>query len=187
MRIPDPPRGEEYWVAADDEFQHAEDLVRYIRRVHGDAFCIGVAGSWPILNRLRFQLIDDAVISGYPEGHADSEDKLADVEYLFQKQEAGADFVVTQLFYDVDAFIVWYRACRARGRSTSFYLPVDIEMKIDMTRDHYSDFTGNHADSELSIFSTNDESLQVFHPGAYRHRSPTYRGLSSLPLRFGSR
>lgn len=54
---------------------------------------------------------------GYPEGHADSEDKLADVEYLFRKQEAGADFVVTQLFYDVDAFIVWYRACRARGQS----------------------------------------------------------------------
>lgn len=43
--ISDPPRGEEYWVAADNEFQHAEDLVRYIRRVHGDAFCIGVAGS----------------------------------------------------------------------------------------------------------------------------------------------
>ena len=57
--------------------------------------------------------------SGYPEGHADSSDKFADVEYLFQKQEAGADFVVTQLFYDVDAFVLWYRACRARGELTA--------------------------------------------------------------------
>lgn len=37
------------------------------------------------------------------------------MEYLYEKQEAGADFVVTQLFYDVEVFVVWYRACRARG------------------------------------------------------------------------
>lgn len=53
---------------------------------------------------------------GYPEGHADSPDKFADINYLVEKQEAGADFVVTQLFYDVDVFISWYKACRARGR-----------------------------------------------------------------------
>lgn len=55
--------------------------------------------------------------AGYPEGHADSDDKLSDIDYLFEKQEAGADFVVTQLFYDVDVFMTWYRACRARGPS----------------------------------------------------------------------
>ncbi|KAM0753743.1 methylenetetrahydrofolate reduct [Meredithblackwellia eburnea MCA 4105] len=91
----DPPRGEEYWTASDDRFQHATDLVQYIRAKHDDYFCIGVAG--------------------YPEGHADSEDKVSDIEYLFQKQQAGADFVVTQLFYDVNVFMEWYRACRARG------------------------------------------------------------------------
>ncbi|GAA5862151.1 hypothetical protein JCM8547_007757 [Rhodosporidiobolus lusitaniae] len=91
----DPPRGEEYWVAASDEFQHATDLVKYIRREYGDDFCIGVAG--------------------YPEGHSDSPDKQADVDYLYEKQQAGADFVVTQLFYDVDVFMKWYKACRKRG------------------------------------------------------------------------
>lgn len=55
---------------------------------------------------------------GYPEGHADSDDKLADVEYLWEKQEAGANFVITQLFYDVEVFMTWYRACRARGTSS---------------------------------------------------------------------
>ncbi|EMS25377.1 methylenetetrahydrofolate reductase (NADPH) [Rhodotorula toruloides NP11] len=90
----DPPRGEEYWTASSDKFQHATDLIKYIRKEYGDDFCIGVAG--------------------YPEGHADSADKLADVEYLFEKQQAGADFVVTQLFYDVGVFMEWYRACRKR-------------------------------------------------------------------------
>ena len=91
----DAPRGEEYWVASDPEFQHGSDLVRYIRRQHGDYFCIGVAG--------------------YPEGHCDSSDKTSDTQYLLDKQEAGADFVVTQLFYDTDAYEKWQDEARARG------------------------------------------------------------------------
>lgn len=93
----DPPRGEEYWVAADDRFQHATDLVRYIRENHGSYFCIGVAG--------------------YPEGHADYVDRdvKRDLRYLKEKQDAGAQYIITQLFYDVDRFISWYKECRDIG------------------------------------------------------------------------
>ncbi|KAJ9475873.1 Methylenetetrahydrofolate reductase 1 [Pseudozyma hubeiensis] len=93
----DPPRGEEYWVAADERFQHATDLVRYIRDTHGDHFCIGVAG--------------------YPEGHADYVDRdvKRDLRYLKAKQDAGAQYIVTQLFYDVDQFLAWYKDCRDIG------------------------------------------------------------------------
>jgi methylenetetrahydrofolate reductase (NADPH) len=91
----DAPRGEEYWVASDPEFQHGADLVRYIRRQHGDYFCIGVAG--------------------YPEGHCDSSDKQIDTKYLLDKQEAGADFIVTQLFYDTEAYRNWQDDARSRG------------------------------------------------------------------------
>jgi methylenetetrahydrofolate reductase (NADPH) len=117
VRAADPPRGEEYWVAASEDFQHATDLVRYIRKEYGDLFCIGVAGalSFPLL--FPRILADEGKLAAYPEGHADSPDKLADVEYLYEKQQAGADFVVTQLFYDVDVFMKWYNACRERGAS----------------------------------------------------------------------
>jgi methylenetetrahydrofolate reductase (NADPH) len=94
----DPPRGQEYWVAADDRFQHATDLVTYIRERHGDAFCIGVAG--------------------YPESHPDTHttgSKDEEYGHLIAKQAAGANFIVTQLFYDVEAFLSWYRNCRKHG------------------------------------------------------------------------
>ena len=91
----DPPRGDEYWVAADEQFQHAADLVRYIRQEHGDYFCLGVAG--------------------YPEGHCDAEDKSQEIHFLKAKVDAGADFVITQLFYDVDVYMNWYNACRKQG------------------------------------------------------------------------
>lgn len=76
-------------------FQHGSDLVKYIRQRHGDYFCIGVAG--------------------YPEGHCDSSDKQVDTKFLLAKQEAGADFIVTQLFYDTDAFDKWYTDARQNG------------------------------------------------------------------------
>ncbi|KAF8939507.1 hypothetical protein BGZ47_008146 [Haplosporangium gracile] len=93
----DPPRGQEYWTQIDDTFVHAIDLVRYIHQQYGDYFCIGVAG--------------------YPEGHMDSTDLTRDQEisYLKEKIEAGADFVLTQLFYDVDGFLTWEKQCRTLG------------------------------------------------------------------------
>ena len=106
----DPPRKEEYGIEDDDdgqgggaevtsntEFVWAIDLVRYIRKVHGDYFCIGVAA--------------------YPEGHADQshptdQDPLHDVPSLIDKTKAGADFVMTQLFYDLDAYLEFEKMLR---------------------------------------------------------------------------
>lgn len=91
----DPPRAEykdeneNQGVADDDEFHWSVDLVKYIRKNHGDYFCIGVAG--------------------YPEGHADESHPLGqslehDLPYLVEKVQAGADFIMTQLFFDIKAY-----------------------------------------------------------------------------------
>ncbi|KAI8323675.1 MTHFR-domain-containing protein [Martensiomyces pterosporus] len=91
----DTPRGEEYWTACDGGFTYAKDLVQYIREKYGDYFCIGVAG--------------------YPEGHTENPSKEDDLEHLVEKVDAGADFVVSQLFYDTEVFLRWERRCRERG------------------------------------------------------------------------
>lgn len=90
----DPPRGEE-WKQVDGGLAYAVDLVRFVRKEHGDHFGIAVAG--------------------YPEGHIDSEDKSVDVGFLKAKIDAGADFVITQLFYDVDLYLEWLARCREMG------------------------------------------------------------------------
>jgi methylenetetrahydrofolate reductase (NADPH) len=73
------------------EFVWAVDLVKYIRKRHGDYFSIGVAG--------------------YPEGHADEshpepgkQSVEHDLPYLVEKVTAGADFIMTQLTYDIEAY-----------------------------------------------------------------------------------
>ncbi|RSH85189.1 hypothetical protein EHS25_004996 [Saitozyma podzolica] len=94
----DQPRSAEYATTPNPEpdfFTHADDLVRYIRAEHGSYFCIGVAG--------------------YPTPHPDSESAETEMHWLKVKCDAGADFIVTQLFYDVPHFAEWVKDCRAKG------------------------------------------------------------------------
>ena len=90
----DPPAGKE-WTKTEDGFANAVDLVKFIRKEYGDYFGIGVAG--------------------YPEGHIEAESYEKDMQYLKEKCDAGADFIVTQLFYNVDHFFKWEKDCRAAG------------------------------------------------------------------------
>jgi len=74
----DPPAGQTQFVPAAGGFANASDLVRFARPRHD--YCIGVAG--------------------YPEGHPQCKDRAHDLEMLKLKVSNGANFVVTQLFFD---------------------------------------------------------------------------------------
>lgn len=117
----DPPREEEYRLDTEngheeeeveennENFVWAIDLVRYIRRIYGDFFCVGVAA--------------------YPEGHADESHPVdqnfeQDIPFLIQKVEAGADFLVTQFFFDVHAYTRFERALRENESGAFRSIPI---------------------------------------------------------------
>jgi methylenetetrahydrofolate reductase (NADPH) len=118
------------WTATDKELTCALDLIRYIRQIHGDFFCLGCAG--------------------YPEGHPNSMTQVesvnvltpselarcstelnddgeqvilvcrdaafdAELNYLKQKVDAGAQYIITQMFFDVSVFVAFVASCRAIG------------------------------------------------------------------------
>ncbi|CAN0922991.1 Methylenetetrahydrofolate reductase 1 [Linum grandiflorum] len=100
----DPPHGQDKFVQIQGGFACALDLVKHMRSKYGDYFGITVAG--------------------YPEAHPDviGSDGLAtpeayqsDLAYLKQKVDAGADLIVTQLFYDTDIFLKFVNDCRQIG------------------------------------------------------------------------
>ena len=91
----DPPEGSSSWEQHEDGFRHGIDLVRYIRKEFGDHFFLGVGG--------------------YPDGHQEQSDLDADISFLKEKVEAGADIVVTQLFYDIDKFLFFRDKCIKAG------------------------------------------------------------------------
>jgi methylenetetrahydrofolate reductase (NADPH) len=52
---------------------------------------------------------------GHPEGHIDNPDKEDDLLRLKEKVDAGADLIVTQLFFDVDVFVQFVKRCKDIG------------------------------------------------------------------------
>lgn len=57
-----------------------------------------------------------AVGAAYPDGHPDREtSEDGELEHLKEKVDAGADFIITQLFYDVEGFLQWLQKVRAKG------------------------------------------------------------------------
>ena len=97
----DPPRGCAY-DKSQDAFQHAVDLVKFIRRfnesrAHPDprGFGIGVAG--------------------FPEGHPATPNRLVEMDHLKAKVDAGANYIVTQLFFDNRDFYDFRERCELAG------------------------------------------------------------------------
>jgi methylenetetrahydrofolate reductase (NADPH) len=90
------------WTGTGGDLRYATELVKFIRDTFGDKFTIAVAGS--------------------PEGHIQCRSLEADISFLKQKQDEGADFIMTQLCWDMDQFRYWLDAIRAAGVT----MPVDV-------------------------------------------------------------
>ena len=90
------------WTGTGGDLHYATELVKFVRKSFGDRFTIAVAGS--------------------PEGHIACRSIEADISFLKQKQDEGADYIMTQLCWDMDQFRWWMDAIRNAG----VWLPVDV-------------------------------------------------------------
>ena len=76
----DPPRDMKDFDLSKGRFRYAKDLVEFIRKFDRDFFSIAVAA--------------------YPEKHPEAPSIEKDIEHLKMKADAGADFAITQMFFD---------------------------------------------------------------------------------------
>ncbi|KAH9413484.1 hypothetical protein DERP_007962 [Dermatophagoides pteronyssinus] len=77
------------------QFQYAADLVQYIRHHYGEYFTI--------------------VVAGYPIPHPESRDKQHDRQCLKKKVSIGADYIITQLFFQCEDYVEFVNECRQIG------------------------------------------------------------------------
>jgi methylenetetrahydrofolate reductase (NADPH) len=90
----DPPRGESQFRATEGGLSYASQLVKLI---HSEFPSFGIA------------------VAGYPETHREAISAEEDLQHLKDKVDAGADVVITQLFYDDGDFLRFRDRCEAIG------------------------------------------------------------------------
>lgn len=90
----DPPKGQDGFRPTEGGLRYANELVALIR---GEFPEFGIA------------------VAGYPETHQEATDGPTDLTNLRRKVDAGADIVITQLFYDNDDFFAFRDRCEAAG------------------------------------------------------------------------
>mgnify|MGYP000987278145 CR=1 FL=1 len=89
----DPPKGQEGFQPHPQGFRHASELIGFLRG-RGE-FCLGGAC--------------------YPEGHPECPDRGLGLEHLKAKVAAGADFLITQLFFENTDYFAFIESARRRG------------------------------------------------------------------------
>jgi methylenetetrahydrofolate reductase (NADPH) len=94
----DPPEGQERWTKTEGGLEHSTELVSLLEAEYD--FAIGAAC--------------------FPETHIDAVDADSDLHHLKQKVEAGARFLITQLFFDNDAYTEFV----ARARDAGIDVPI---------------------------------------------------------------
>lgn len=90
----DIPQGQDSFEVTQGGFGYANELVDFLHREFPD---LGVA------------------VGGYPEKHPEAVSLAVDIEHLKRKVDAGGDIIITQLFYDNEAFYRFRDLCVAAG------------------------------------------------------------------------
>lgn len=120
--------GQRYFIPEPDGFEHSNELVEMISNLNKGTyldptvkngictnFCIGVAG--------------------YPEKHFEAVNLETDIAHLKNKVEAGADYIITQMFFDNQKFYDFEKACRKAGINVPIIpglKPLSVARQLEM-------------------------------------------------------
>lgn len=103
----DPPRGSRMFMPERGGHKYATDLVKQIVNMNNGKYIDDVEQTTPTNFCIG--------VGGYPEKHHESPNICSDLEMLKKKVEAGAEYIVTQMFFDNSKFFSFVEACREEG------------------------------------------------------------------------
>jgi methylenetetrahydrofolate reductase (NADPH) len=103
----DPPKGSRVFIPEQGGHRYASELVQQIVNMNNGIYIDEVEETTPT----RFCI----GVGGYPEKHIESPNMNFDLEMLKKKVETGAEYIVTQMFFDNSKFFSFVDRCRETG------------------------------------------------------------------------
>ena len=98
--------GEKRFTPTPGGYSYASELVEGIRAYHGRS---------PIRSGMTDDRFFCIGVGGYPEKHFEAPNLETDIENLKRKVDAGADYIITQMFFDNKVYYDFVAKCRAAG------------------------------------------------------------------------
>ncbi len=97
----DPPMGQKEFIPHPEGHKYASELVEQIKLLNEGVYILSSVEKDYKVSPTNFGI----AVAGYPNGHPECPDKKKDLEHLKIKVDNGADYIVTQLFFDIDVFL----------------------------------------------------------------------------------
>ncbi len=153
----DPPKGIRSFIPEPDGHAYASGLVKQItsmnkgkyldeglRNTTATDFCVGIAG--------------------YPEKHLESPNFAYDLKYLKEKVDAGAEYIITQMFFDNQSYFDYVKRCRDAGITVPIIpglKPVATIQDINILPQVFNIDIPEDLVKEIQQCKNNDEAFQV--------------------------
>lgn len=140
----DPPKDQKSFTPVEGGFSYAVDLIRYVKEKSN--FTLGAAC--------------------YPEGHSECADKIRDWNYTADKVEAGAEFLISQLFYDWDDFLEMEEYLREKRNVTVPIIPGVLPFLSGAQIKRFTSLCGSKLTeailAKLDEYGEDDESVRKY-------------------------
>ena len=107
----DKQKDSDKWEPIPGGLNHAIDLIKLIKQEHGDYFGIAIGGVFP---EQLYSHDSDPSINANDNNNVEYNEEQ-EYQYIKDKIDAGADFILTNFFYDINTFITYYNKCRLYG------------------------------------------------------------------------
>ncbi|HEY9125196.1 MAG TPA: methylenetetrahydrofolate reductase [Bacteroidales bacterium] len=104
----DAPKGQKVFIPEKNGHEHTSDLVKQVMNMNKGIY-VDPAIKDPQPTNFSVG------VAGYPEKHVEAPNMETDLKHLKEKVDAGADYIVTQLFFDNAKFFAFEKACRLLG------------------------------------------------------------------------